>query len=267
MKKKLLPSCCLVLGVIAALSLAVGSALAQPGTSVPDANHYKVYEVTFPVPPVVVTGPITLIDQFGDVTISQMTLEKFAIPAEKHLAGTTGEVYPIIDPLLHYTWWAFQQSELVRRADVLDQFGGFSWRLRDSGYLLAPAAKNVMEIPQGNHYKCYQADRAPVVNITVGLVDQVDSVGVVVLQGEYFCNPVEKVFQGVSYPIVEPLLHMTCYRVDNTTAYDLTELTVDQFGGRTIGLGQNTYLCLPAAKGTVVETEPSTWGRIKAQYK
>jgi hypothetical protein len=154
----------------------------------------------------------------------------------------------------------------VRRADVLDQFGGYSWRLRDSGYLLTPAGKNQATVPDGNHYKCYFADDAPVINITVGLVDQVDSVAVVVLAGELFCNPVEKTFQGATYPIVDQEAHLTCYRVNNPKSYNVVELATDQFGERDITLGQNVYLCLPAEKGNVVGSEPATWGRIKALY-
>lgn len=261
MKKQLLLFFSSVLVSIAALSLATGTAFAQNGP-LSTENHYKVYDVTDTVG---VAGPVTLSDQWSEVVLTGITLEKFGIPVEKHIVD--GQTYPVVDSLRHYTWWAFQHPELVRRVDVLDQFDGYSWRLRDSRYLLTPAAKMEATIPVGNHYKCYEADRAPVVNITVGLVDQVDSVGVVVLVGKYFCNPVEKTFDGVTYPIVDPLVHLTCYEVQNDTSYAVTYFVSDQFGDRNIILGPNRYLCLPAEKGTWVGTEPSTWGRIKALYR
>lgn len=264
MKRRLLLSHCVIV-VTAILLLATGSAFSQGDPGFPAENHYKIYEVPSGAPPSV-TGPISLRDQFGRTDISFIELEKFGIPAEKHHLDATGEVFPILDPFLHYTWWRFQYTEPARRVDAVDQFGGYSWRLRDSMYLLAPAGKNQAEIPEGNHYKCYQADDAPVVDITVGLVDQVDSVAVVAMYGEYFCNPVEKTFEGIVYPMADSLVHLTCYRVDNTKSYSVTEAVVDQFGSRTIVLEQNMYLCLPAEKGGVVGTEPSSWGRIKALY-
>jgi len=266
MKKCLRLSCGVVLGAVAVLSLVAGSSLAQGDPSYAE-NHYKVYELSAPVPAPVV-GPVLLRDQFSSVTIDQLMLEKFAIPAEKEVLDGTGEVYQIVDPMRHYTWWKFDNPELVRRVDALDQFGGYSWRLRNSVYLLTPAGKNQTQYPEGaNHYKCYVADDAPVVEIEVRLADQVDSVVVAVLQGEFFCNPVEKEVDGVIYPIVDDLTHMTCYRVDNPTPYDVVYTVVDQFGMRDIVLANNMYLCLPAEKGTVVGDVPSTWGRIKALYR
>jgi hypothetical protein len=260
MKKQLLLTSNIVLVSIAALSLGTGATLAQGGPSTLE-NHYKVYEV---LTPATVTGQISLIDQWGDISLTTIDLEKFAIPAEKILPDGTS--YPIVDPFRHYTWWAFQHPELVRRVDVLDQFGGYSWRVRDSRYLLTPAAKNEPNIPDGNHYKCYEVDDAPTVDIVVGLVDQVDSVGVIVLTGELFCNPVEKTVDGITYPIFEPDVHLTCYRVQNDVSYNYTAIVTDQFGERDITIEQNTYLCLPAEKGPWVGAEPSTWGRIKALF-
>jgi len=252
-----------VLTAMAGLFLAAGPALAQGGPGLPE-NHYKVYEV----PPVPGPGQITLTDQFGTIEVPSITLEKFAIPAEKHLLDGSGEIYPIYDSRLHYTWWRFDvATSVVRRVEALDQFGGYSWRLRDPVYLLCPAGKNDPTIPFANHYECYQADDAPVVNISVKLVDQVDSVVVAVLHGEYFCNPVEKTFEGNTYEMVDPLLHMTCYRVDNLTPYAVSEIVYDQFGDWALELEENTYLCLPAEKGNVVPGEPTSWGRIKALYR
>jgi hypothetical protein len=269
MRTRLILTLGLALGVFMVLGMTNGIASAQgdPGT-LPE-NHYKVYEVPA-VPPPSVLGPIGLRDQFGSIVVSTMILEKFGIPAEKHHLDATGEVWPILDPFLHHTWWKFLLTyPEVRRADVLDQFGGYSWRVRQPEYLLAPADKNqaLGAIPPGNHYLCYLADDAPVVNIEVALVDQVDSVAVLVLQGRYLCNPVEKDFQGVTTPIVDPAVHLTCYEVINPTPYAVTELVNDQFGERIIVLEQNTLLCLPAEKDNVVPVEARSWGRIKALYR
>jgi len=263
MKRKALLSS----GLLVVLALAATPAHAQIDPGTVNENHYKVYELLPPVPPLT-TGPFGLRDQFGFTDHETAMLEKFGIPAEKHLQDATGEVFPILDPFRHYTWWEFDFTEpFVRRVDVLDQFGGHSWRLRTSRYLLAPAGKNQADVPEGNHYKCYEADDAPIVNIAVGLVDQVDSVGVFVLHGEYFCNPADKTVGGVTYSMVDSTAHLTCYRVENTTPYDVTDVAVDQFGNRPIVLQQNTYLCVPAVKETVVGTESTTWGRIKSLYQ
>jgi len=259
MRNYRLMSCAAVLLTAVAL-LGVGQASAQQYLE----NHYKVYEVANPSQ---VIMPITLVDQFGVVTVDTLTLEKFAIPTEKVLSD--GTVYPIEDPFRHYTWWAFDRPEFVRRVDVLDQFGGYSWRVRNSRYLLTPAGKNQPDYPtNANHYKCYYADDAPVLDIQVTLHDQVDTASVVVvLRGEYFCNPVEKQIPGATFPIVDDLTHLACYRVENPTPYSVTYVVADQFGMREVALGNNTYLCVPAEKGKVVGEENSTWGRIKALYR
>lgn len=267
MRARLLPTLGLSLGALILILTFTATAQAQGGPGALPENHYKVYEV--PGSPATVTGPVGLRDQFTSSVVSSLTLEKFGIPAEKHLIDTTGEVFPIFDPFRHYTWWRLATSEevRVRRADVLDQFGGYSWRVRDPQYLLTPAGKNEPSIPDGNHYKCYLADDAPMVNIQVSLVDQVDSVGVIVLQGKYLCNPVEKLYEGITYPMADSTIHLTCYEVINPTPYAITESTLDQFGERPIVLEQNTLLCLPAQKDNVVPVEPRSWGRIKALFK
>ena len=117
-----------------------------------------------------------------------------------------------------------------------------------------------------NHYKCYEAV-GPTVVLEVSLVDQFDDVTVVVLQGKYFCNPVEKTAAGITFPIVDEEAHMTCYLVDNPTPYDIQVYATDQFGQWFIPLLENLCLCLPALKQGVTATEESTWGRIKSIYE
>lgn len=274
MRKRLLLNCGLLLGAAAAMSLASGLAIAQPDPGAPPENHYRVYELSDPAPPSV-TGPIVLRDQFSTITLSTIVMKKLGVPTEKYLTDAsgnpTGDVFGIIDPLRHYTWWRFDHPELVRRVDALDQFGGYSWRLRDSKFLLTPTAKSETAqpptaVPPGNHYKCYETDDAPFINVTVGLKDQVDSVGVVVLQGVYFCNPVEKTFEGVTHEMADSLVHLTCYQVLDSTTYENAYLTLDQFGSWSVTLNYSSLLCLPAEKGVVVRTEPASWGRIKALY-
>jgi hypothetical protein len=251
---KLLLSC--GLGVFVSLALAAGVGYSQ----VPVENHYKTYEY-LPPSPIEVSGPITLTDQFSTVTIESVTLKRFGIPADKN-----GEGFD--DPLRHQTWWEFTQPEEVRRFTALDQFGVYSWRTRDSKFLLCPAGKNQTEIPEGNHYKCYEADDAPLVDIEVTLTDQVDEVVVMVLRGKFFCNPVEKSIPGAVYPILDGVTHMTCYEVRNPEGYIFREdMVVDQFGQWELDLGENKYLCVPALKDDVVGTEHSTWGRIKSLYQ
>jgi hypothetical protein len=254
------------LAVLFVIAAAAGAAQAQGDPGVLPENHYKIYEV--PGAPATVTGPVGLRDQFTSEVVTSLILEKFGIPAEKHHLDAAGEVFPILDPFLHHTWWRFQSDEtIVRRADVLDQFGGYSWRVRQAEFLLTPAGKNQPSIPEGNHYKCYLADDAPIVDIEVGLVDQVDSVAVIVLQGLYLCNPVAKQYEGVTYPMADSTVHLTCYEVINSTPYAVTESVTDQFGQRPIVLETNTLLCLPAEKGNVVPTEARSWGRIKSLYR
>jgi hypothetical protein len=206
-------------------------------------DHYKTYETLGPQ----FTGSVIMRDQFGEEQASFLQMRKFATPVSKN-----DEL--IYDPLAHLSWWEFDpiQTHPIRIVNVENQFGLFDWTVLNPRYLLLPALKNSAsgdEIPQKNHYLCYEA-LGDTMNITVTLTDQFDSSFVFVLRPAYFCNPCEKEIPGgIIYPVIDSLAHFTVYRIQNPNTYNIPVSVLDQFGfWLDIFLGENYYLCVPAQK-------------------
>ncbi len=253
------------LGLAAVLPLSATVAFAQ--ANLPRENHYKVYRTH---PNNTHITPITLVDQFGPINVSYFVLDRFANPAEKRIPET-GDVYPIIDPVIHQVWWRIDAPQPPRTVVGIDQFGIAQWHLGDATYLLNPAFKNVTPpvggLPVWNHYLCYNA-QGPTVGRPVVLIDQFGTCNVVVLFGKLFCNPVEKRHaDGRSFPIIDHVAHLTCYLVNNATPFTRSITAIDQFGFWQLETFENDCLCLPALKEHTIETEESTWGKIKAMYR
>jgi hypothetical protein len=251
------------IGLVVLTLLSAAVVLAQPG--LPPENHYKTYLVTPPVP---IVRPIILSDQFGSLTVEDLTLDRFSNPTQKILSD--GTVFPILYPDLHRTWWRMQVPQPVRTIVGTDQFGVYPWELKDAVYLLNPALKDDpsgTEPPIGNHYLCYEALAAPLIQIPVTLADQFITEQVVVLEGKYFCNPVEKIDAGRTYPIVDYIVHLACYRVNNPSLQNWPVYILDQFVTLNTQVYFNDCLCVPALKEHPVPTERSTWGRVKSLYR
>jgi hypothetical protein len=244
----------------AVVLLSAGAALAQ---DLPRENHYKVYHTI----PYTVAKPLLLTDQFGSFDANAFLLERFANPAEKRVGA---DIYPIVDPLVHLTWWRITPPPAQPPKSIIgiDQFGIAPWTLYDPVYLLNPSLKNVTGNPPiWNHYVCYQAV-GPDPGRLVVLADQFGGSEVFVLRAEYFCNPVEKrhLDDGRVYPVIDYKAHLACYMMTDTNPMAHPVMAVDQFGNWIFDAFQPDCLCLPALKEHVVRTEESTWGKIKALY-
>jgi hypothetical protein len=244
-----------------ALLLAVGStaAFAQAGLPI---DHYKVYNVEPNVP---LNLPVLLTDQFGQHPVDVMFLERFANPVDKNNEG-------IIDPILHYAWWRINSPEPPRAALIGNQFGqDQQFLIGDGVYLLNPALKHALSptepLPIANHYKCYQAVGQPILH-EVSLTDQFGTRTAMVLEPQLLCNPAEKVTpDGLVSPIVDPLAHLACYRIDPPLFYGLGAVVHDQFYFGDLRFRDDCLLCVPSTKNIIVPTEPKTWGRVKALYR
>jgi hypothetical protein len=256
-----------ILGLAAACVLYAAVAVAQ--TTLPRENHYKVYRTS----PITYVKPVGLLDQFGPIDVTDFVLERFANPAEK-IHPETGDVFPIVDPLVHLTWWRIHAPQPARTIIGIDQFGSSEWRLADAVYLLNPALKNIHPDPTGgplppiwNHYVCYDAVGPPIGRPVV-LIDQFGTSNVVVVQGKLFCNPVEKRVDGTVYPIIDYAAHLACYLINDLATPMTRSITaIDQFGYWQLETYDSDCLCVPALKEHVIGTEESTWGRIKAMYR
>lgn len=236
------------------LAASWGSANAQP---FPQEDHFKVYEV-----PEVYTfaGQIMVMDQWDVFNTNTLLLDKFATPVQKNNE-------PILFPERHQTWWEINQPEPTRKVWLENQFGPQVWFVHDARYLVVPASKNVpVTLPPLNHYKCYEAEGDPL-DVPVTLTDQFDQVGVRVLEPTLFCNPAEKVVNGIVHPIEDPFAHLACYRIDPPMLYGLGVMAFDQFGDWQVTVDEHLWLCVPTIKVDSVPAEPSTWGGIKARYQ
>lgn len=248
-----------LVGVMLLLAAGSTTGFAQAGLPI---DHYKVYNVE-PNHPLFL--PVLLRDQFGQGPVMVMFLERFANPVDKNNEG-------VFDSLLHYAWWRIDNPQPPRAALIGNQFGqDQEFHIGDGVYLLNPAIKHAQSpgepLPVANHYKCYQAVGPPVLR-EVFLVDQFGPRTAMVLEPELLCNPAEKVTpDGLVYPIVNPLAHLACYRIQPPLFYGLGALIHDQFFFGDIRFKDDCLLCVPSTKNIIVPTEPQTWGRVKALYR
>jgi hypothetical protein len=242
--------------VMALLALTLGCVVCAHAQW-PEENHYKVYNVA---PPVEYFGNIQLVDQFGDYFVDRLVLEKFANPVSKNDE-------PILFPELHHTWWALDLVGEGWQIDLLNQFGLQSWQVGNPRFLVLPARKFEMGPPLPfNHYLAYEAFGEPIM-LPVNLLDQFDVVDVVVLEPLYFLNPVDKVHEGATFPIVDPQAHLACYRIDPPLPYDIPIVAEDQFGQHDVVVLDHDCLCVPSWKNIVIRTESRTWSDIKNLYR
>ena len=222
----------------------------------PLENHYKVYQVA---PPYTYSASIVLNDQFGTYSAQTLVLDKFATPVMKNEE-------PILYPEAHQTWWRLDIPTEGWDVGVDNQFGFHSWHIGDVRFLVLPARKFEPGPPLlRNHYLAYAASGPPA-GIPVHLTDQFGTVDVIAAEPELFLNPVEKMVNGVIYPIIDPTAHLACYRLDPPMLYTLPVVAFDQFGAWQFQLEDHRWLCVPSFKRQVVATEATTWGRVKALY-
>ena len=253
----------LVLAFVVLTSFA-GTAGAQSDSLFHD--HYKVYQQTHPqLDPL--GAQVTLRDQFLTTTHVVLSLDYFSNPVEKrHGPG----FYPIRIPYLHYSWWKFE-PEVPLGVDVIasNQFGDQTLHIDRAVYLLNPALKNEasdVPLPLANHYKCY-ACSGQGVGAAVTLVDQFFARDALVTFPRFFCTPTEKLFNGINDPILVPDLHYVVYEIDPMPLV-WTAVGRDQFMSQIpLVLSPDRFLMVPTAKIPVTPAAPSTWGRLKSQYR
>jgi hypothetical protein len=228
----------------------------------PGIDHYLVYRAD----PRAGSYPVILGDQFYPQTTHVADpFEFYANPVSKNSEG-------IVDPILHYTWWRINPPRPHSGTVVAsNQFGDQTLQLGPAEYLWNPSLKNVLQptppLPVANHYLCYRAT-GQFVPRTVVLQDQFGSYQGIVVAPEWFCNPVNKSFQGHSEPIVRPEAHQVCYRVDIPQPFPPTTITwLDEFTFQQTILTQQVWLCVPTFKNDIVPSSAATWGSVKAIYR
>lgn len=107
-------------------------------------------------------------------------------------------------------------------------------------------------LPVADHFKCYKAGGKKVEK-TVRLEDQFGiEPRVKVKEPELFCNPVSKNEERIK----NPAGHLTCYEIEDGDDDEERRLRVkDQFGERTLKVGEPKLLCVQSETISVVDDE------------
>lgn len=256
----------LALALVAASLLAVVpasvSAQTTPPNTPPGVDHYLVYKV---LNPPTFVAPIALGDQFIPfLNYETFTLEYFMTPVDKNNEG-------IIDPVTHYTWWRINSHPFGANVIVSNQFVIDSpLAVGQPEFLLNPALKNVASggpIPPKNHFKVYDASGESPTR-TVSLVDQFGPQQAFVDSAKFLAVPAQKVYNGQSFPILDPIGHLVVYKIIPVipNAAGIAVTAQDEFGFWQLILGQQVALCVPSYKTGVVAAPNDTWGHVKAFY-
>ena len=237
----------------------LGPVYAQPP---PVIDHYLLYQTLqqFTVLP----GQVALIDQFGSYHPDpDFTFSAFGNPVDKNGEG-------IIDPLAHLSVYRIADIPTPEfLIGVNDQFGYSNWRVANAVWLLLPALKDQPgEPPDKDHYLCYEVIEGPILDIGVHLTDQWGTRNYVLGQAKLWCNPVEKIVNGIPYPIRNPGHHLALYTFQNADDIPITGFYfLDQFMTEHNDAMTPWLLAVPAHKQFPVPVEESTWGHIKSLYR
>jgi hypothetical protein len=251
----------------ACITLAAGVAHAQPPNTPPGVDHYLVYPVLNPPS---ISFPVILSDQFLSSSPTQtISLQFFMNPVNKNNEG-------IIDDITHYTWWQTNPQPFGAICLVSNQFRpDQQLNVSQPHFLLNPALKGLTTPPQGtippkNHYRVYDASGQPI-EITVGLQDQFFAYQAIVHFPRFLAPPVDKIFQGVDYPILDPVAHLVIYDISILAPVPPPQpppvFAKDEFGTWQLQLGPPVLLAVPSYKTGVVPTHGTTWGKLKSLYR
>jgi hypothetical protein len=205
-------------------------------------THFRCYIVSEQTPEPAKT--VTLSDQF----IEQATLTvdeplQFCAPTSKN-------GLPIRDEEEHLTMYAAPHALVPHlRVFTEDQFGLRTLEAVGARVLLVPTEKNELGFPDDlNHYWCYEVN-GPRVRTRVTLEDQFGTNTVRVEEPKFFCNPVEKIHAGVTVPIEEEEVHLTCYEIKGPQRTKATEFDVfNQLEQDTFTVTAFELLCVPSEK-------------------
>ncbi len=256
------------LRIAALLTLAIASlAPAGAGAGTINPDHYMVYPV---INPPVLPLPVIVGDQFiPQAAYVTLSLEFVMTPVDKNVEG-------MVDSVTHFTWWRISNPLAFGANVVIDNqlAPGQAVSVLDPVFLLNPALKGLAAtgpplgpVPARDHYVAYNVIGPPV-NRAVTLRDQFNEFLSNVLYSVYLGVPAEKTYQGVAYPIHDPVTHLLFYRMvpEPPVVVPPPVIVLDEFGLWPLQLGQPILLGVPSLKSGVVGTRSSSWGRLKSLY-
>lgn len=203
---------------------------------------------------------VTLIDQFGTLTVQMHKPITFMVPAEKRRVGRPPT--PINNPADHLVCYKLpnELQSLNRTVHISNQFRTSTLVVGQPIELCAPASKSLSGQPDPgppptrlDHYLCYDvlSEQPDDPSETMTAIDQFRSQSIRIDVARDLCNPVEKRRQGrPATPITQPEIHFVCYRITTTSPSwrQLGVNTRDQFGVEHFRLPYQRRLCMPSSK-------------------
>jgi len=239
---------------------------AQPPGFPFDPTHYWTYTEQVPIP---MPSPIFARDQFFRNGVP-LTVEK----RERLLNWVQKNNSPVLDTLLHYTWWNILEKLPVNRTVIVtNQFGSSRVQVLNLEFMLAPAYKNftnpVGAVPLANHYLCYRAIGFPAPPAAYDLRDEwrVDIQQPQAM--EFLCAPCAKQHLGQTFPVVDTVTHYAAYPITPVSEV-FYPFVRDQFFPNQELVQQHPieYLFVPSEKTDLpVDVKKNTWGRLKQLYR
>jgi hypothetical protein len=241
---------------LAARQLAVsGDQLANPLSAV---DHFKCYKASETAPPAPLPPQVTLADQFGASATKIGAVVMLCNPVVKIHDDVQ---YGVQRPELHLVCFKLKQNQ-ARNVIVNNQFGQRPLRATTAKRLCLPSYKNQHPGPALpplsllDHYKCYTANEilpaagvpAPGIPKTVQLIDQFENRKVKVGAPVTLCNPVRKTHAGTVTEVRYPDVHLVCFKIREQQQPHVTVQVINQFGQRTLNVGDPQELCLPSRK-------------------
>jgi hypothetical protein len=143
-----------------------------------------------------------------------------AIPAEK--TDASGAVTQIENPEEHLVFYKIAGEHFQTDVDIVNQFGQQTLSTYQETQLLAVPSDKISFEPEPqpepeplalDHFKCYWTDNEVFLGEDVYLEDQFGTVQATVTSAWHFCNPVEKLHDGVLTPISNSNNHLTIYNL------------------------------------------------------
>ncbi len=214
-------------------------------------DHYLAWEV---VPHVTVNFTVKLSDQFLDPEFIQVNLDRivrFSNAANQDNAG-------YIHQDNHFDWYRViaAPNPCPKQVTFSNKFGVNQSVKLDSKerYLLVPTRKGIGPSPQEiDHYLCYVVIEGVSVAQNPLIEDQflTPAQNMTITFPRYFCNPVEKIHDEVTTPIVNPNDFLVFYENGLHPAYGNNINAKDQFNdtlGWTLPITNAFYLGVPSVK-------------------
>ena len=189
-----------------------------------------------------------LTDEFGTVPSQVLNIAEFCNPVAKIHNGVLTD---ITNPDSHLTFYRLVSPivEPTRVVGVVNQFGTNQLVIGDAILLGVPTQKLPFGPPSGlDHFKCYTAQGSPA-NATVDLRDQFHfEPQVVVLNPDWYCNPVQKIHNGQVFPITDPQDHLVCYLINQQPPFAFNVNINNQFGPDGFVVHEAHHLCVPTGE-------------------